>query len=258
MRSEGDPQRSATRLDLAKDALMRRNADLAEAEANRSIAYQRTNEEAYLVRGLAHFYRAVQTERALTVDGCMTGLDAEAMHLDLDEHLGAAEKDFAEAVALAPDYGEAWSNRGVISNLQDNPERAVDHLERALFHPSRLIDPVVTRAHLGWARFQMGDHPDAVKEFLLALQFRPGHCLATYRLGRVYFEREEWEKAAEQFQGVTEQLTCGSQEASLYLMRTRAAQGLVEEAKTARDACIEMAPRSCVAVQCRTEGTKLP
>jgi tetratricopeptide (TPR) repeat protein len=254
----GDPAKSANRLELAKDALERRDVDAAEAEANRSIAYLGTNEEAFMIRGLAHFFRAVKAERALEVDGCMTGVDAEAMRRDLDAHLEAARRDFEHATRLAPDYGEAWSNLGTIANLEGDHVRAIDQLSRGLQHPSRLVDPVVTRAHLGWARFHTGDHPEAVKEFLLALQFRPGHCLATYRLGRVYFAREEWEKAAEQFQGVTDQPSCGSQEASLYLMRTRAEQGLVEDAKQARDACIQMAPRSCIAAQCRTEGTRLP
>ena len=33
-----------------------------------------------------------------------------------------------------------------------------------------------------------------------SMQFQPKMCVATYRLARVYFAREEWEKAAELFQ----------------------------------------------------------
>jgi len=180
------------------------------------------------------------------------------MRVDLDAELVAADQDFGKAAAIAPDYGEAWANRGVVANLQDEAEKAAEYLNHALENPSRLVDAALTRAHLGWAQFQRGDEVQAAKELLQALQFHPGMCVATYRLGRVYFQREEWEKAAEQFQGVTDQSPCGSQEASLYLMKARIAQGLSAEAIAARDACIQMAPKSCIAAQCRTDGAKLP
>jgi len=257
-RPKGDPTKSAKRLDIAKDALARGDLDTADVEANRALALQGANEEAYNVRGLVHVVRAAGKQRLLEVDDCLTGVDSEAMRVDLDAELAAAEKDFAKATTLAPDYGEAWANRGVVATLQDDPDGAAQHLSHALEHPSRLVDAALTRAHLGWAQFNRGDHVQAAKELLQALQFHPGMCVATYRLGRVYFAREEWEKAAEQFQGVTDQSTCGSQEASLYLMKARIAQGLLDEARAARDACIQMAPKSCIAAQCRTEGAKLP
>jgi Tfp pilus assembly protein PilF len=255
---KGDPAKSANRLALAQDALARRDPDTADAEANQAIAFLRTNEKAYNARGLASILRAAGAQRLLEVEDCLTGVDAAAMRTDLDAHLASADKDFTKATSLAADYGEAWSNRGVVANLIGDHAQAVDHLSRALQYPSRLDNPALTRAHLGWARFGMGDHVQAAKELLQALQFQPGMCVATYRLGRVYIAREEWEKAAEQFQGVTDQPACGSQEASLYLMKARIAQGLVDDAKVARDACIQMAPRSCIAAQCRTEGAKLP
>jgi Tfp pilus assembly protein PilF len=201
--------------------------------------------------------RAAAVQRLLEVDDCLTGVDADALRVDFDDHLAHADEDFTKATRLAPDYGEAWSNLGVVDNLNGAHDEAVKHLSEALEHPARLENPALTRAHLGWAQFQLGDHVMAAKELLQALQFQPGMCVATYRLGRVYFAREEWEKAAEQFQGVTDDPTCGSQEASLYLMKARIAQGLLEDARVARDACIQMAGQSCIAAQCRTEGTDL-
>lgn len=254
----GDPAKSATRLDIARDALSRGDLDTADAEANKAIAYLRTNDAAYNVRGLVRVVRAAGVKRLMEVEDCLTGVDAEAMRVDLDAHLAEAEKDFAQATKLAPNFGEAWSNRGVVAALQDDPERAAEYFAKALEHPARLDSPSLTRAHLGWAQFNRDDHVQAVKELLQALQFQPGQCVATYRLGRVYFAREEWEKAAEQFQGVTDDPACRSVEASLYLMKARIAQGLVEDARVARDACIALAPKSCMAAECRTEGSNLP
>lgn len=255
---KGDPAKSAKRLDLAKDALSRGDLDTADTEANKAIAFLKSNDEAYNVRGLVRVVRAAGAKRLMEVDDCLTGVDAEAMRVDLDAHLAAAAKDFEQATRLSPDYGEAWSNRGVVAALQEDPERAREYFTRALEHPARLDSPSLTRAHLGWAHFHLEDPVQAAKELLQALQFQPGQCVATYRLGRVYFAREEWEKAAEQFQGVTDDPACRSVEASLYLMRARIAQGLVEDARVARDACIALAPKSCMAAQCRTEGANLP
>ena len=124
--------------------------------------------------------------------------------------------------------------------------------------PSATLDsPGLTRAHLGWALFHETRYVDAAKELRQAVQFQPNMCVATYRLGRVYFAREEWEKAAELFQSTSDDSACGSQEASLYLMKTRMQQGLVDDARRARDACLKMSPTSCLASQCRAEGRSL-
>jgi uncharacterized protein HemY len=98
---------------------------------------------------------------------------------------------------------------------------------------------------------------EAAKEMRQVKQLQPNKCVASYRLGRVYFAREEWEKAAELFDSASGDPACGSQEASLYLMKTRMQQGLIDEARKAREACLRISPNSCNASQCRAEGGKL-
>lgn len=254
---KGDPARSDTHLELAKDYLSKDQLEAAQAEADKALTYLPTSEEAHNVRGLILMMRGRKAERALTVDSCLTGLDAEALRKVQDEHFNAARADFERATRLAPDFGEAWSNLGAIDNLLEAPERARPELERALANVARLINPALTRAHLGWAHFHAGDPVAAFTELRQALQFQPGMCVATYRLGRVYFAREEWEKAAEQFQEVSDQPACRSQEAALYLMKTRLQQGLDDAARTARDACLSLSPQSCAALECRTQGQRL-
>ena len=255
--TEADLTKSSARVDLAKDFLQKHELEAAGAEAERAIALAPGNEEAYLVRGLVAHVRALDALRLMEVDSCLTGVDAEAIQRDIDENLLKAEQDFTKATQLAPDFGEAWSNRGVIKNLLDAPEAAEELLTRALDNPSRLLNPGLTRAHLGWAKFHRGDLPGAVKELRQALQFQPGMCVANYRLGRVYFAREEWEKAAEQFQLVSDSAECGSQEAKYFLMKSRTQQGLLEDARAATEACIAAAPKSCYAQRCRTDAANL-
>ena len=257
VREDNDVAKSSTRLDLAKDFLRKHQLEAADTECNRALAFNPTNDEAYNVRGLIAMIRALDTQRTLEVDGCLTGVDAEATQRDLDGFLRKADTDFASAAKLSPEYGEAWSNRGVVRSLLEDYTAAAHYLTEALANPMRLDSPGLTRAHLGWALFHQSRYVDAAKELRQAVQFQPNMCVATYRLARVYFVREEWEKAAELFQTTSDDPACGSQEASLYLMKTRMQQGLVDDARRARDACLKLSPKSCVASQCRAEGRAL-
>lgn len=252
-----DEGQSHKRLDLAKDFLRKHQLEAAESESNKSLKLNPSNDEAYNLRGLVFMVRAIDAQRSLEIDTCLTGIDAEVTQRDLDENLKKADEDFARAVKLAPDYGEAWSNRGVVATLLDEHETAATYLQRALENPQRLDSPGLTRAHLGWALFHAGQLPEAAKELRQAMQFQPNMCVATYRLARVYFAREEWEKAAELFQTVSDDPSCGSQEASLYLMKTRMQQGLVDDARRARNACLKISSQSCIASRCRADGGAL-
>jgi Tfp pilus assembly protein PilF len=254
---EHDAAKSATRLDLAKDFLRKHELEAAETEANRALAFNPRNDEAFLVRGLVHVVQAIDVQRTLEIDQCLTGLDADATQRDLDSALKKADADFGHAVQVTPDYGEGWSNRGIVRNLQEDYKTASEYFSRALESPMRLVSPALTRAHLGWALFHQGKLIEAAKELRQAVQFQPNMCVATYRLARVYFARGEWEKAAELFQTASDDPSCGSQEASFYLMKTRMQQGLVDDARRARDACLRISPRSCVASQCRADGGAL-
>jgi Tfp pilus assembly protein PilF len=255
--AERDQQKSANRLDLAKDFLRKHELEAAQTESDRSLALNPANDEAYNIRGLVWMIRALDVQRTLEIDACLTGLDAEATLKDLDVFLKKADADFAAAIKLSPDYGEAWSNRGVVANLMEQYDLAEKYLGTGLENPMRLMSPGLTRAHLGWAKFHQHKLVDAAKELRQAVQFQPNMCVATYRLARVYFAREEWEKAAELFQTVSDDPSCGSQEASLFLMKTRMQQGLVEDARRARDACLKRTRHSCIANQCRADGAAL-
>jgi Tfp pilus assembly protein PilF len=256
-RPDDEPAKSDTRLRLAKDFLGKHELEAAETECNRAIALNQHNEEAYNVRGLVSMLRAIDTQRQLEVETCLTGVDAEATQKDLDQSLRKADADFDKATKLAPDYGEAWSNRGIVHTLQEDYASAVEYFTKALENPMRVVSVGLSRAHLGWALFHQQKYTDAAKELRQALQFQPNMCVATYRLARVYFARQEWEKAAELFQTASEDAACGSQEASLFLMKTRLQQGLVDDARHARDVCLKISPKSCIANTCRADGGAL-
>jgi Tfp pilus assembly protein PilF len=254
---EHSVEKSSKRLDICKDALSKNDLEAAEGECTKAIAYNPNNDEAYRMRGLIAMVRARASKKSMEIDGCLTGVDAEATDKDLQTQLVKADQDFERATKVAPDYGEAWANRGVVANLTEDFAAAQGYFTKALENPLRLENPSLTRADLGWSLFHQKQYVDAAKELRTALQFQPKMCVATYRLGRVYFAREEWEKAAEQFQTASENPSCGSQEASYYLMKTRMQQGLNMDAKTALAACVRFSSQSCIATKCRADGGSL-
>jgi tetratricopeptide (TPR) repeat protein len=247
-----DPKRSANRVELAKDFLARGQLENAESEAQKALAYDAGNVEAENVLGLIEYLRAMKNHRLLEIDDCLTGVDAEALRSELDDFLAGAERHFKKAVELRPDYGEAWANRGSVALLLEDYQPGADHLVRALSHPHALLNIGLTRANLGWAYFHQRRHAQAAKELRQAEQFNPGMCVAKYRLGRVYFARKEWNKALEQFQSVANNKGCPMQEAHLYLLKAFRELGMREEVPAAQTRCVQMAPRSCIAAQCRT------
>lgn len=246
-----DTTRSTTRLELAKDYLSRGQLEASEGEARRSLEFDPRNVEAYNVLGLVDYLRAVRDFNLLEVEDCLTGADAEALRQEMDELLTRAGQKFARAVEIDPAYGEAWANRGLVAFHLDQFAAAVRHLTRALAHPQRLGNIGLVRAELGWAYFHQNDHARAAKELRQAEQFNRGMCVARYRLGRVYFARKEWNKALEQFQAISADRSCPMQEAQLYLLKTYRALGMSDQLPGVQKRCVEMAPRSCTAAQCR-------
>ena len=248
----GDTKRATTRLELAKDYLGHGQLEAAEGEARKALEFDGEFEEAFNVLGLVEYLRAVRNFNLLEVEDCLTGVDAEALRQEMDAFLTRADRQFARAVEIDEEYGEAWANRGLVAFHLDQYAAAVRYLGQALLHPERLTSIGLSRANLGWAFFHQRDYARAAKELRQAEQFNRGMCVAKYRLGRVYFARKEWNKALEEFRTIAADISCPMQEAQLYLLRTYRALGSGEEAAGVRKRCVELAPKSCVAAQCRS------
>jgi tetratricopeptide (TPR) repeat protein len=248
-----DPKRSANRLELAKDYLGRGELEEAETEAEASLRYDDDNVEAENVLGLVEFFRARKNYSLLEEEDCLTGADAEELRSELDGFLGRADRHFAKAAEMRPQFGEAWANRGSVHLLLEEFPTATRFLDRALELPHTLLNIGVTRANLGWAYFHEHEFARAAKELRQAEQFNPGMCVAKYRLGRVYFARRQWDEALEQFQAVATDKGCPMQEVQLYLLRTYAVLGMRDQMPAVQARCIDMAPRSCIAAKCRAD-----
>lgn len=249
--SAPDQDRSQTRLDLAKDFLRKGQLQAAETEAQKAVALNERNEEAHYVLGLIDVMHANAAHRLTEIDECLSGIDAEVQETEAQTRLREAEVHLARACSLASDFGEAWANRGIVATLLHNYGAAIEHFQRALTHPARVNNVAFVHAALGWAHFLQGDMVAATRDLLQASQLQPGMCLSTYRLGRVYFARKEWEKALDKFREVADKPQCPIQDAHLYLMKTHVELGSTEGLADLGQACVALAPRSCIAAQCR-------
>jgi type IV pilus assembly protein PilF len=247
-----DEQKSSNRLAIGEDFLRQGQLEAAVGEAKEALKYAPSNSKAYNLLGLIDVNRAVQMQMIIEVEDCLSGVDAESLLGKRDQHLLAARDSFRKAATFAHDYGEAYHGAATVDLLLDDYESAREQFSRALQFPAQLESVPLSRAGLGWAYYLLGRYAEAATELRQALRFAPSMCLAQYRLGRVYFSRKEWDKALSAFEKVVAQSKeCPIQEAHLYLMKTYAKKGLVASLPGLLERCLALAPKSCVADECR-------
>jgi Tfp pilus assembly protein PilF len=247
-----DVRRAETRNDLAKDLLTKGDLSAAETEIKKALAYDPENEEAYLLWGLVEISRAKKQIELVERSDCLDGVDAEALRGQADEHMRAADKHLAKATELAPDYGEAWQNRGAIALYFQDWDKAIEHENKALANLARLTSEMLARANLGWAHFKKQELVPATTSLLEATQGTQYMCLGNYRLAEIYFARGELEDAYERLRPVLDDpKICPPLQEAQYLggqvfMRLHDA----ESAERVFNQCISMAPKSCQAREC--------
>ncbi len=248
-----DKNRAQTRLDLCAEQMTKAEYESAETECNKALGYNPKSHRAHNMLGLVDFLRASDMHRILEIEDCLTGVDAEGLSQKKDKHFVDARQHFVDAAALWPEYGEALFNAANVDLALEEYERAVEGFQAALELAGELIDPSLTRANLAWALFHLGRLPESAAELRQALRFQPAMCLSHYRLGRVYFNRKEWDKALSEFEKVAAQpRECPIQEAHYYLMKTYIEKGLGASLPQLLEGCVQLAPNSCVAAQCRS------
>ena len=120
------------------------------------------------------FSRGMLTLRMATSDG-----PDRAIHL------------FERALAIDPDYAEAWAGlggayqiKGTFLGLPEQLDRAIEFEQKAL-----ALDPRLADAHvwLGSAYFALHRHDEAIASLQEALRLDPEHARAHATLGRVYW-----------------------------------------------------------------------
>ncbi|MEP6498359.1 tetratricopeptide repeat protein [Microcoleus vaginatus] len=121
----------------------------------------------------------------------------------LGDNQGAVA-DYNQALRINPNYAKAYYNRGISrSELGDNQGAVADYNQALRINPKY----VLAYNNRGLARFKLGDKQGAVADYNKALQIDPNHVNAYYNrglarrgLGDKQGAIQDFQKAAELFQ----------------------------------------------------------
>ena len=246
-----DPEQSQIRYQLATGYFRDQRVEAAIEELQKALQADPENADAYNMLGLIALRQGHDYVAQLESASCLKGMDAEAVRAEAQVKFKEASKNLYKAVELRPEFPEAWNNLSVAECQLQSWDEAILAAESALKYAT-YATPEMARANLGWAYYQKKDFQRAWKELHEAVSRAPGFCVARYRLAKVYVDRGEIDQAADALAPVISDVKrCPIQEAQLL-------GGLLNERKretaAARELfqrCVDMAPRSCIADECR-------
>lgn len=250
-RPKRDPEQSQIRYQLAAGYFRDQRVEAAMEELQKSLQADVENADAYNMLGIIALRQGHDYVAQLETASCLKGKDAESVRGDAQAKFKEAIKSLRKAVELRPEFSEAWNNLSVAEFQLQSWDAAIEAAQNALKDPA-YATPEMARANLGWAYYQKKDIQSAWKELHEAVSRAPGFCVARYRLAKVYLDRGETDQAVDALAPVVSDIKrCPIQEAQLL-------GGLLNERKrelaSARELfqrCVDMAPRSCVADECR-------
>jgi Tfp pilus assembly protein PilF len=245
-----DAEASQLRFQIAADSFRTHRDEAALAEIEQALVLDPKNADAFNLKGLIRLSQGAEYNREVEVLTCMKGEDAVSLRRDAGGKFRQAEADFRRAVALRQDFPDAWNNLAVaMLQLEDFSEAATAaaHALTSLSYG----EPEVARANLGWALYKKGDLQGAWKELHEAAVRSPGFCVGHYRLAKVYMDRGAEDEAAEEVDAVVSRRECPIQEAFLLAGLVHHRRQEMARAKELFSHCIALAPRGCLAAECR-------
>jgi type IV pilus assembly protein PilF len=249
-RIKKDTEQSQIRYQLAADYFRNRRVEPALDELQRALVLDPENADAYNLLGLISLQQGAEYVAQVETETCLKAGDEQSVRRDGSAKFHEAEQRLRRATELRPQFSEAWNNLAVAAlHLQDY-DLAVTAARNALKDVT-YGEPEVARANLGWALFQKKDLPGAWKELHEAVARAPGFCVGRYRLAKVYVERTDYDRAAEELDAVVTGGHCPIQEAFLLAGMVDQRRKTPAKAREMFDRCAQLAPRSCLAVECK-------
>ena len=249
-RPKRDPEQSQVLYELGAKYYASRRVEAAIEELLKALKADPENADAYNMLGIIALKQGHDYLQELESTDCLKGRDAEVVREEAVQKFRDAEVSFKKAVELRAEFSNAWNNLSVARLELEDWDGAVLAARNAL-KDATYATPEIARGNLGWAYYQKKDLLGAWKELHEAVAQAPGFCVGRYRLAKVYLDRGELDGAVEEVDAVIGNNKCPIQEA--YLLG-----GLVHErrkerdrARTLFDRCAELAPRSCMAAECR-------
>lgn len=249
-RPRRDVDQSFAYYQIGVENFRNRRIEAAIEEIGKALKADPENADAHNLLGLIALNQGHDFIMQVEGDGCLEGQDAAMVRTDAVRRFKQAELHFRRALEARPEFPEASNNLAVtLLQLQDwdGAIRAAGDALKDAAYPQ----PEVARANLGWAYFQKRELQRAWKELHEATSRAPGFCVGRYRLAKVYAERGDMEQAASSLDPILADARCPIQEAFLLGGLIGQRRRDLERARGLFDRCAAMAPRSCIATECR-------
>ena len=128
---------------------------------------------------------------------------------DIQHELALAYKDlgvyrdalfhFKRALALKPDFPEAWNNLGTLYLLHEQWDLGIDCFEKAV---STLTykTPHFAYNNLGLAYYKKGEHQKAIESYTKALGSSPSYSICYANLGLAHEAMMRWDEAIDAYE----------------------------------------------------------
>lgn len=253
-----DIQAAERHYDLAADYVGKRLVAAALRECEEALRANPGYPDAHFLLGAIKMGLAVQELEVTGRTSCLKGPQAAFGKKEAEEKLREAEAHFRQAADLRPDYSEAYDGMAAVALHFSDWDRAVALESSALKNPV-FAENHIARSNLAWALLGKGDLVRAEIELRSALVRAPDFCVGYYRLAELLHRRGDVTAAADVLGEIEKRRqVCKIQEAFHLLGRVALANKEPARALKALEDCQSLAPRSCLADECKKLATTIP
>ena len=226
----------------------------ARIQIDRALTEDPEHADSHYLQGVLLLNEGKSIVDAIEIQQCLQD-DAAAQQRSRAEILHREAADAFERAATA--YPEGASGRGralnsmsVVSLFFHDTAEATNSAEQALaeqFYTARYS----ALSNLGWAQYLGGDTVSATASLRQAVLINPEFCVGHYRLAQIYLDAGLDEHAYEHAKQVTQNAQCPIQDAWRIAGVAQMRLGQEPAAVEALQTCVDLAPRSCQAEDCR-------
>ncbi|RMG99386.1 MAG: hypothetical protein D6705_03335 [Deltaproteobacteria bacterium] len=227
----------------------------AKAQLRRALAENPDHADSHYLMGVLLLQEGKSVLDALENERCLTDAAAALQRERAMDLHRRAEASFRKALEhYGPDdagRGRALNSLAVVALHFDRYDEAIEYAAKAL-DVQHYNERFSALANLGWAYYGKQDLIRATTELRQAVLLNPDFCVGYYRLARVYMDSDMPDKALEAAETVLANDKCPIQDAHRLAGIARAALGQADQAGEAFASCVALAPRSCLAEDCRS------
>jgi type IV pilus assembly protein PilF len=245
-----NPDASYKRYLLGADYFNKGMVEPALEELLKAVELNPDNADAHNMLGLVFLRKGAEAEELSTRNQCLKGEELRLEKQEMDGHFKKAAEQFEKAIGLKKDFSEARNNLAVVYIHFGRYDDAIQLETQAL---GNIIyrDPFAAEGNLGLAYLEKHDYARAAKELRQALFEQPKFCVGRYRLAKVYYEMQDWQRASDEIDQVVTDKACPIQEAYNLAGLVALRREERDKAKQMFARCVDLAPRSCLASECK-------